>query len=43
VDYRLNIPLVSDWLFALSGKNLPEWALICFPLLAPGSSMKKLA
>ena len=43
VDYKLNIPLASQWLYGLSGKNLPEWVLLCLPSLLPGYSMRKLA
>jgi len=43
VAYNINIPLASEYIYGLSGKNLPEWVLICLPSLLPGSSMRKLA
>jgi hypothetical protein len=43
IDYRLNLPLTSDWFFALTGKNLPNWVLVCVPAMPPGCSLRKVA
>lgn len=43
IDYRLNFPLISDYIYALTGKSMPESILLCLPHLAPNSNYRKIA
>lgn len=33
VDYQLNLPLLSDWIYIYSGKTMNEWVLSSIPQL----------
>lgn len=43
VNFELNFPLASDWIYALSAKNSPEWILVCLAHMVPGCCLRKLA
>lgn len=43
VDYQLNLPLLSDWIYIYSGKTMKEWVLSNIPQLDPDYPLQEYA